>query len=78
MEEESKKQLKKNRVRIIGIVLDVILILLLTSALIYFYSQKEEVSLMFKDPCRACEEETGGFCYSRPPSQLQIDTSFGD
>lgn len=50
----------------INIIVNLILIVLLIGIALYIYINIDEVKLMVKDPCKICEEKTGGLCYARP------------
>lgn len=50
--------------RTINIILDVIVIILVSVALIYFYVHLQEFKTLSSDVCRLCEAKTGGICQS--------------
>lgn len=49
--------------RKINIWLDVIGIILLLAAFIYFYMHLPDVRLMLSDPCQVCMNKTGATCF---------------
>ena len=54
--------MEKDKFKIIMFILDILCAVLIISALVYFYSHKEETKALLTDPCRVCEDRTGGQC----------------
>jgi len=67
---------KKNKLRKIQIALDIIFIILLLCASIWVATHWDELNLLVSNPCKLCEEKTGGICYSNPLTNPEVNIPF--
>jgi len=62
------------------IITNIILIVVLLSVGLYLFFNYEQAILISSDPCRLCEEKTGGVCLSKMPTfeELQPKPDFSN
>lgn len=62
-EEEIKKSIRINRIKIVA---DVILIIVIGAIIFYIFNEIETFKVLGSDVCKMCMEKTGATCFTGP------------